>query len=1256
MFSIVEFHVKIGRTVQSSSVFDCFVILYRRWQLQRETGADPHLQLNPTANADVEIETCARHIEDELPTHDSDDPEVNIDDDIMDDGNSDEDNIDDEIFGTESPLEGLHIANLSFVFDQIHDKFDHHNPLLNCSFRRVIQTHSRRYGLKSQIFFRCQVCNYQDSIWTDRDDGETMSVNRSAVAGTMVTGIGFSQLEELLGSMGIKCMSPGTYRKYDMEMVAAFDKAAVTEMQQAAETAKQHALDRGDFIVHNGEKIPFVTVIADCAWMKRTYKTGKYDSLSGVAAIVEHHTRKVIFIGVRNKYCFVCEWAARHNVSPRDHLCYKNWGRDQASTGMETDAILFEFKTSMKSYGMIYKTLIADGDSNVYKSILDHDPYREFSVVVQKKECVNHLYRNLSRKITAVATTRGPSARLKQLVEGSCLKFRETIEAAVAHCQPIVEPDFTSRQRIDVLQENIQNALYHVFGDHRKCPEYCQRNTTPESLCTIDDLQQAGLFDQLIPILTTLSYHAESLIYHANNNPAEIFNAIVCKFIGGKRLNLGMRGSFQGRCAGAVLQYNTQSALSRMHISEGLKPHSTITDLEVRRQRKVQNNARIRQIQQAAGPPRSRKHQGLDKNYGPNAEKPDMSDEVFTNKREKLRIKLLEDQKNRVEVEKQTRGQAENKHWHSARKNLLTASNFGRVSRMRTTTSCSATVRSILYPSASTTSAMVYGRMNEPKAIAGLQEKLAEDGIEVTIRPCGLFIDRHLEYLAASPDGVIDDTTIVEVKCPPTATNYHPEDALQQRVTAIHKYFDARDRSKMNPSHHYYYQVQGQLHITESTICYFAVWTPLGVKYVKVLRDDDFWSQKMEPYLTRFYQECLIPEIVDGRKNRNMPIREPEYILAAKQSRSQAVGASKTGTCVPRSSTAVSDRTTTSGEDDALSVNTQDSERDSQGNRTIPVLKLIRSQADPDSWSVSSSDEQSESSAKRLKCSTEYKQTPTARILPRIRSIKILKRNTELGNGWCVSGSPDLESKIKSVSHRERSSATTTLTTSLPDQALTMRPPAPESFAERRENIPWVAISDYGGTEAPTVEEVTLLETLHEQASPDAVRTDILTTNSMLDDTSIDKFLSVIKGTNQFDTTTSLWLTHRNFIKSSKSSRDITIIGGNTTRHWRCLHFDGAQLFVYCSLGCDRYDKLSKEEIRFIELKYTNVKPDNVFFPVVQRQVDGTSCGVFAAAFATTIVLGGNPSHKVYSKDVMALRKHLLTIIESRKLSAFPGA
>lgn len=72
---------------------------------------------------------------------------------------------------------------------------------------------------------------------------------------------------------------------------------------------------------------------------------------------------------------------------------------------METEAIVEGFQCSIEMHGLIYRTLIADGDSSVYQSILDSDPYSAHGLIVQKIECTNHLMRNLCKKLKRVAET-----------------------------------------------------------------------------------------------------------------------------------------------------------------------------------------------------------------------------------------------------------------------------------------------------------------------------------------------------------------------------------------------------------------------------------------------------------------------------------------------------------------------------------------------------------------------------------------------------------------------------------------------------------------------------------------------------------------------------------------------------------------------------------------------------------------------------------------------------------------------------------
>lgn len=134
--------------------------------------------------------------------------------------------------------------------------------------------------------------------------------------------------------------------------------------------------------------------------------------------------------------------------------------------------------------------------------------------------------------------------------------------------------------------------------------------------------------------------------------------------------------------------------------------------------------------------------------------------------------------------------------------------------------------------------------------------------------------------MGISPDGFLDDNGLVEIKCPLSAENLTAEAAIQTlpQLTNV----DKNNPEKMNRNHKYIYQVQGQLNIVQRDYCYFVVWTPKSFVVVEEKRDDVFWNTKMVPFLTRFYYECMLPEILDSRYNRHMSIRDPLYITNAK--------------------------------------------------------------------------------------------------------------------------------------------------------------------------------------------------------------------------------------------------------------------------------------------------------------------------------------------------------------------------------------
>lgn len=129
--------------------------------------------------------------------------------------------------------------------------------------------------------------------------------------------------------------------------------------------------------------------------------------------------------------------------------------------------------------------------------------------------------------------------------------------------------------------------------------------------------------------------------------------------------------------------------------------------------------------------------------------------------------------KKREEIERQTIDQYQNIKWFETRRKLLTASNFGKIINRRLDTGCENVEKSLLYTTQFTAPQLEYGRENEPVALKELEKYLGKK-----IKPYGLFIDSKEFFLGATPDGLIDDDGIVEIKFPFFAAEITPEEGI----------------------------------------------------------------------------------------------------------------------------------------------------------------------------------------------------------------------------------------------------------------------------------------------------------------------------------------------------------------------------------------------------------------------------------------------------------------------------------------------
>ncbi|GFQ64615.1 yqaJ domain-containing protein [Trichonephila clavata] len=112
---------------------------------------------------------------------------------------------------------------------------------------------------------------------------------------------------------------------------------------------------------------------------------------------------------------------------------------------------------------------------------------------------------------------------------------------------------------------------------------------------------------------------------------------------------------------------------------------------------------------------------------------------------------------------------------------------------------------------------MEYGESHEGEALKSLENSL---GLKINL--CRLFIHPKLQYLAATPDGLVDDG-IVEAKCPASCQDITP-DAISLIKFLFWKIY-IFGQIQINKNHDYFYQVQGQLQETEKDYCFFVMWT-----------------------------------------------------------------------------------------------------------------------------------------------------------------------------------------------------------------------------------------------------------------------------------------------------------------------------------------------------------------------------------------------------------------------------------------------
>lgn len=248
-----------------------------------------------------------------------------------------------------------------------------------------------KMGFRSIFYYQCSECGVLHKLQSSTKNDVSLDVNEKATLGITSIGSGFYHLEEFCAHMDIPCMSSTTFGKANKALQENWWELGKFHSELALQEEIDHAVAIGN-VDSAGNAL--ITVICDGSWGKRSYGKG-FSSLSGCAALIGFYTKKVLYYNVKNKYCHTCAQAYSKNSPPNDHPC--NISYVGPSSNMESEIIVEGFK-ACEVQGARFHKIISDGDSSVYKEIRLIYP----DLLVEKFECVNHLYKNARKKFTAL--------------------------------------------------------------------------------------------------------------------------------------------------------------------------------------------------------------------------------------------------------------------------------------------------------------------------------------------------------------------------------------------------------------------------------------------------------------------------------------------------------------------------------------------------------------------------------------------------------------------------------------------------------------------------------------------------------------------------------------------------------------------------------------------------------------------------------------------------------------------------------------
>ena len=205
--------------------------------------------------------------------------------------------------------------------------------------------------------------------------------------------------------------------------------------------------------------------------------------------------------------------------------------------------------------------------------------------------------------------------------------------------------------------------------------------------------------------------------------------------------------------------------------------------------------------------------------------------------------------------------------WFEARRGKLTGSNIGAALGINPWKTPDDLIRQMVReyhgaePDFTGNMATEYGATHEPLA---LMDYMGQSGNMV--EECGFFVHPDHDWLGASPDGLIDDDGLIEVKCPFGLRNKTGKDLV----------FKTAEEQP-----HYYAQMQIEMACTGRKWCHFYQWAKDGY-YIESVEFNQKWFTDNLPILLEFYHRYINevdnPEHLEPKQKEINTLKAKELI------------------------------------------------------------------------------------------------------------------------------------------------------------------------------------------------------------------------------------------------------------------------------------------------------------------------------------------------------------------------------------------